>query len=53
MLEDRTGLVALGTRPRNLDAAMQQLAPGYERFLKLSFILAEAHLQGSRPEWRP
>jgi hypothetical protein len=47
----RTGLVALGVNPRNLDAAMQQLAPGYERFLKLTFILAEAHLQGSRPAW--
>jgi len=45
------GLAALGDRPRNLDAAMQQLAPGYERFLKLTFILAEAHLRGSRPDW--
>lgn len=46
------GLAALGARPRNLDAAMQQLAPGYERFLKLTYILAQAHLQGSRPEWK-
>lgn len=46
------GLIALGTRPRNLDAAMQQLAPGYERFLKLTYILARAHLQGARPEWK-
>jgi hypothetical protein len=47
-----TGLAALGARPRNLDAAMQQLAPGYERFLKLTYILAQAHLQGARPEWK-
>ena len=46
------GLAALDARPRNLDAAMQQLAPGFERFLKLTFILAEAHLHGSRPEWK-
>lgn len=48
----RAGLAALGARPRNLDAAMQQLAPGYERFLKLTYILAQAYLQGSRPEWK-
>lgn len=47
-----TGLTSLGARPRNLDAAMQQLAPGYEHFLKLTFILAQAHLQTSRPGWK-
>lgn len=47
-----TGLTSLGARPRNLDAAMQQLAPGYEHFLKLTFILAQAHLQRSRPDWK-
>lgn len=45
-------LVQTPDRPRNLDVAMQNLAPGFERLLKLTYILAAAHLQGGRPDWR-
>lgn len=51
----RSGLAALVQtpgRPRNLDVAMQNLAPGFERLLKLTYILAGVHLQGDRPDWR-
>lgn len=51
----RSGLEALvqtPDRPRNLDVAMQNLAPGFERLLKLTYILAAANLQGGRPDWR-
>jgi hypothetical protein len=51
----RSGLVSLvqtPDRPRNLDVAMQNLAPGFERFLKLTFVLAGAHLRGERPTWQ-
>jgi hypothetical protein len=47
------GLEALVTRegrPRSLDAAMQNLAPGFERLLKLTYILAQEHLHASRPD---
>jgi hypothetical protein len=46
------GLEALesrGGRPRSLDAAMQNLAAGLERFMKLTYILASEHVTGSRP----
>lgn len=45
-------LVQTPNRPRNLDVAMQSLAPGFERLLKLTYILAGAHLRGERPDWR-
>jgi len=45
-------LVQIPDRPRNLDVAMQNLAPGFERLLKLTYILAASHLQGGRPDWR-
>jgi len=45
-------LVQIPNRPRNLDVAMQNLAPGFERLLKLTYILAGAHLRGERPDWR-
>ncbi|HET8955119.1 MAG TPA: hypothetical protein VFN18_05625 [Solirubrobacterales bacterium] len=45
-------LVQTPDRPRNLDVAMQNLAPGFERLLKLTYILAAAHLRGDRPDWR-
>jgi hypothetical protein len=57
-LDAALGLIGSGTaaltsqpgRPRNLDTALQQLAPGFERFLKLTFILAGEHLHGARPQ---
>jgi hypothetical protein len=45
-------LVQTPNRPRNLDVAMQSLAPGFERLLKLTYILAGAHLRCERPDWR-
>jgi hypothetical protein len=48
-----TGLTSLGARPRDLDAAMQQLAPGYEHFLKLTFILARHTCRRRVPTGRP
>jgi hypothetical protein len=57
-LDDSLAMILLGLealvprerRPRSLDAAMQNLAPGFERFMKLTYILAEQHLGGVRPD---
>jgi hypothetical protein len=46
------GLEALesrGGRPRSLDAAMQNLAAGFEHLMKLTYILASDHVRGTRP----